>query len=264
MTATSNQVWNFNNLSWRYSVGNGEGTNGLNFATAADPRLPVCVGNDAVCRANRRHADRRATTSRRPLHVQLVWPARESSVAITSGMEARMIEAEAQLRAQNTAGALATLNAARATVTGLTPLVDAGTDAARVNQLFRERAIWLFGRGYRVGDMRRLIRQYGRTRRAGLPDRRVAQGRQLRHRRELPGAAGRAEQPERPGRTDLHGSQRLTTGDSDERQTALRKQRRLLFSTHLPNAGRTRTSRASSAGCAVVRRDVRQRRLDEE
>ena len=74
-----------------------------------------------------------------------------------------MIEAEAQLRAQNTAGALATLNAARATVTALTPLVDAGTEPARVNQLFRERAIWLFGRGYRLGDMRRLIRQYGRT-----------------------------------------------------------------------------------------------------
>ena len=33
-TATSNQVWNLNNLSWRYSVGNGEGTNGVNFATA--------------------------------------------------------------------------------------------------------------------------------------------------------------------------------------------------------------------------------------
>ena len=49
-TTNSNQMWNFNNLSWRYSVGNGEGTNGVNFATAADPRLPVCVGNDAVCR----------------------------------------------------------------------------------------------------------------------------------------------------------------------------------------------------------------------
>ena len=74
-----------------------------------------------------------------------------------------MIEAEAQLAAGNAPGALATLNAARTTVTGLTPLVDAGTADARVNQLFRERAIWLFGRGYRLGDMRRLIRQYGRT-----------------------------------------------------------------------------------------------------
>lgn len=161
-TTNSNQMWNFNNLAWRYSVGNGEGTNGINFATAADPRLPVCVGNDAVCKANGVTRTTRDDLTA-PLHVQLVWPIRESSVALTSGIEARMIEAEAQLAAQNTAGALATLNAARTTVTGLTPLVDAGSAAARVNQLFRERAIWLFGRGYRLGDMRRLVRQYGRT-----------------------------------------------------------------------------------------------------
>jgi hypothetical protein len=161
-TTNSNQVWNFNNLSWRYSVGNSEGTNGVNFATAADPRLPVCVGNDAVCRTNGVTRSTRDDLTA-PLHVQLVWPIRESSVAITSGIEARMIEAEAQLAAGNAAGALATLNAARTTVTGLTPLVDAGTTDARVNQLFRERAIWLFGRGYRLGDLRRLIRNYGRS-----------------------------------------------------------------------------------------------------
>ncbi|HEX8358988.1 MAG TPA: RagB/SusD family nutrient uptake outer membrane protein [Longimicrobium sp.] len=78
-------------------------------------------------------------------------------------MEARLIEAEAQLRAGNAAGSLATLNALRTTVTGLTPLADAGTDAGRVDQLFRERAFWNFGRGHRVGDLRRLIRQYGRA-----------------------------------------------------------------------------------------------------
>jgi hypothetical protein len=161
-TATSNQVWNFNNLAWRYSVGNGEGTNGVNFATAADPRLPVCVGGDAVCRTNGVTRTTRDDLTA-PLHVQLLWPIRESSVALTSGIEARMIEAEAQLRAQNVAGALAILNAARTTVTGLQPLTDAGTDPARVNQLFRERAIWLFGRGYRLGDMRRLVRQYNRA-----------------------------------------------------------------------------------------------------
>jgi starch-binding outer membrane protein, SusD/RagB family len=161
-TATSNQVWNFNNLSRRYSIGNSEGTNGVNFAAAADPRLPVCIGGDAVCRTNGVTLTTRDDLTS-PIHVQLVWPVRESSVALTSGLEARMIEAEAALRAQNTAGALTILNAARATVTGLTPLVDAGSTDARVNQLFRERAIWLFGRGYRLGDMRRLIRQYNRT-----------------------------------------------------------------------------------------------------
>lgn len=167
-TTNSNQFWNFNNLAWRYSVGNGEGTNGVNFATAADPRLPVCVGGDQVCRNNSVTRTTRDDLTA-PLHVQLVWPIRESSVAITSGMEARMIEAEAQLRAQNPSGALTTLNTARATVTGLTSLGDAGNETARVTQLFRERAIWLFGRGYRVGDMRRLIKHYGRTAEAVFP-----------------------------------------------------------------------------------------------
>jgi starch-binding outer membrane protein, SusD/RagB family len=92
----------------------------------------------------------------------MLWTVAETPVAIVSGVEARMLEAEAQLRAQNAAGALATLNAARTTVAGLTPLTDAGTDAARVDQLFRERAFWLFGRGNRTGDLRRLIRQYQR------------------------------------------------------------------------------------------------------
>jgi hypothetical protein len=161
-TATSNQMWNFNNLSWRYSVGNSEGTNGINFASAGDPRLPVCEGGDAVCRTNGVTRTQRDDLTR-PLLVQLVWPLRESPVGITSGIEARMIEAEAALRAQNAAGALTILNAARTTVTGLVPLVDAGTADARINQLFRERAIWLFGRGYRLGDMRRLVRQYNRS-----------------------------------------------------------------------------------------------------
>ncbi|MFL5532171.1 MAG: hypothetical protein ACJ8BC_09400, partial [Gemmatimonadales bacterium] len=31
-----------------------------------------------------------------------------------------------------------------------------------VDQLFAERAFWLYATGHRLGDMRRLIRQYGR------------------------------------------------------------------------------------------------------
>jgi hypothetical protein len=29
--------------------------------------------------------------------------------------------------------------------------------------MFRERAFWLFSTGHRLGDLRRLVRQYGRT-----------------------------------------------------------------------------------------------------
>jgi starch-binding outer membrane protein, SusD/RagB family len=162
ITATSNQMWNFNNLARRYSVSTGEGTNGLNFATANDPRLPICEGGDAACRAiGVTQATRDDLT--RPFYVQRIWPARETSVSIVGGIEARLIEAEAQLRAQNFVGSLATLNAARATVTGLTPLVPATTDAARADQLFRERAFWLFSTGHRVGDLRRLVKQYTRA-----------------------------------------------------------------------------------------------------
>lgn len=161
-TATSNNIWSLNNSNRRYSVSALEGTNGVNFATANDPRVPICLGGDVACRAVGVTNTRRDDQSASPLHVQLLWPARESSVAIVSGIEARIIEAEAQLRTPNPSGALATLNAARTTVTGLTPLTDAGTDAARVDQLFRERAFWLFSTGHRVGDLRRLIRQYSR------------------------------------------------------------------------------------------------------
>ncbi len=167
-TATSNTYWSLNNIAGRYSVSTREGTNGLDFATANDPRVPTCQGNDAVCKligATRSNRDDLST----PLWVQRIWPARESSVAIISGQEARLIEAEAQLAAGNTAGSLATLNALRATFTGLAPLADAGTPAARVDQLFRERAFTLFGRGTRTGDMRRLIRQYGRATESVFP-----------------------------------------------------------------------------------------------
>jgi hypothetical protein len=41
--------------------------------------------------------------------------------------------------------------------------VDPGTADARLNLLFREKAFWTFSRGQRLGDLRRLIRQYGRT-----------------------------------------------------------------------------------------------------
>lgn len=163
-TTSQNVFWLFNTSSRRYSVGNSEGTNGLNFATANDPRVPVCLGGSTGCVTNRNRDD-----LGQPFHVQRIWTTASDSVAIIQGLEARMIEAEAQLLAGDTTASLNTLNAARATVTGLTPLVDAGSTAARVDQLFRERAFWLFGRGHRVGDLRRLIRQYSRPANAVFP-----------------------------------------------------------------------------------------------
>jgi hypothetical protein len=158
-TSRDNAIWDLNNNARRYTVSAGEGGVGINFATANDPRVPACAGGSAACRAagvtQSRVFDSGSTI---PLHVQLIWPTRESPVTIISGVEARLIEAEAQLRAGNATGSLATLNQLRTTVTGLTPLTLAATPEARVDQLFRERAFWLFSRGHRLGDLRRLVR----------------------------------------------------------------------------------------------------------
>jgi hypothetical protein len=161
-TTWTNQFWSLNLNSGRYSVSEKEGTNGMNFVSAKDPRVPVCETKEAACKAigaTRTNRDDLTT----PLNIFMSWAGREQAVPVMQGVDARMIEAEAKLKAGDAPGALATLNAARATVAGLTPLADAGTAAARVDQLFRERAFWQFGRGYRTGDMRRLVRQYGRT-----------------------------------------------------------------------------------------------------
>ena len=90
--------------------------------------------------------------------------------------DAPLIQAEAQLKAGRPDQMIETLNALRAAAqrlgtvttpttgaTALRPLADPGTEEGRVNLLFREKAFWTFRRGQRLGDLRRLVRQYGRT-----------------------------------------------------------------------------------------------------
>lgn len=152
-----NQIWSLNSATvGRYVVAEQEGGNGLNFRTAADPRLPVT------------NAGRLAFDSNTPLWVQGVY-GRTSSVTIASGLEALLITAEAALKANNTTAWLTALNQARATRTDLPALTDPGTADARVNLMFRERAFWMFSTGHRLGDLRRMIRQYGRAANAVFP-----------------------------------------------------------------------------------------------
>jgi hypothetical protein len=54
-------------------------------------------------------------------------------------------------------------------VAGLAPLPDPGTPDTRVDLVFRERAYWLFLTGHRQGDLRRLVRWYGRDPRTVYP-----------------------------------------------------------------------------------------------
>jgi hypothetical protein len=151
-TATSNALYRLNISERRYTVADRDGGNGLNFATAGDPRVPV---GPRVAKGG--------FDSNTDLFRQNIWTAFESPATIMTGVEARLIEAEAQLQAGSTTQWLATLNTLRTTVNGLAALTDPGTAAARVDLQFRERAFWLFSTGHRLGDLRRLIRQYTRS-----------------------------------------------------------------------------------------------------
>ena len=171
IVAGDNQIWGLNSSARRYTVGDLEGTNGLNYRSANDPRIPTRRGPDRIF------------DTAFPLQVlrQGIW-GRESRVKIASGVEARLIEAESALQAGDATTWLAKLNQVRANATLLpvpvdtsyrpvagtllAPLADPGVsagDSLRIALLFRERAFWMYGTGHRLGDMRRLLRQYGRT-----------------------------------------------------------------------------------------------------
>jgi hypothetical protein len=127
----------------RYSIADGEGTNGLRYTTPQfDPE---------------RFGDRKAPNP------------------LATGAEARLIEAEALLVAGDTAGALAIHNTLRASpplyfapVNETRPIAKAyeplpalaDTDVTNaggaVNLHFKERAFWLWLSGHRLGDLRRL------------------------------------------------------------------------------------------------------------
>ncbi|HEX9893173.1 MAG TPA: hypothetical protein VGA78_04585 [Gemmatimonadales bacterium] len=140
-----------------YSVPTGEGTNGLDYSTAADPRVPVLntglSRNDGVT----------------PMTQFRKYTSQADPVIHASGIEARLIEAEAALKAGDAAGWLTTLNAIRTTVTGLGPLADPGSADARVDLTFRERAFWMYLTAHRLGDLRRLVRQYSRAAESVFP-----------------------------------------------------------------------------------------------
>ncbi|HUQ81419.1 MAG TPA: RagB/SusD family nutrient uptake outer membrane protein [Gemmatimonadaceae bacterium] len=152
----NNGIWNYTANTFAFSVPDREGRNGLPYLSAKDPRLEVVA-------TGQRGFDR-AT----PFNLQLKYADLAADVQLASGTEARLVQAEAAFRAGTPAAALAILNTLRASA-GLTALTDPGSDAARADLLFRERAFWMWGTAHRLGDMRRLVRQYGRVQSAVFP-----------------------------------------------------------------------------------------------
>jgi starch-binding outer membrane protein, SusD/RagB family len=136
----------FNN--GEFGVEDQEGGNGLPYVSAADPRVP---GDSGIASDN---------------NTETWFPSKyasfEASVPLADYVEAQLIVAESELQATQYSAMAQRLNDLRDLV-GLGSLATPGNLDAAVDQLFTERAFWLYATGHRLGDMRRLIRQYGRT-----------------------------------------------------------------------------------------------------
>jgi hypothetical protein len=183
LTGGNNILWSQPISSNRYVVGDSLQKNdrsivvknAIPFFSAKDPRVPAAY---KISKGDTVKAQDGGTFV---LEADNLF-GQTSPVALVSGLDARLLEAEASLAAGDPAGMMTKLNALRAapqlltpaspTATGTHPglttpvmaaLADPGTKVGRENLLFREKAFWTFSRGQRLGDLRRLIREYGRN-----------------------------------------------------------------------------------------------------
>src|SRR5215217_87703 len=171
----NNAFFAFNYLESRFTVSENEGTNGLPFVTLDDPRAPVFFGGD-VLGENYEFGFDGST----PLYFTTKYSDYKSPIPLAIGAEARLIEAEAALKAGDAGTFLAKLNLARAAAPTYPAVPDAASPArespdpltaadvpaslaGRIDLLFRERALTLFLTGHRIGDLRRLTYQYLRS-----------------------------------------------------------------------------------------------------
>lgn len=150
-----------------------EGTNGLPFISSNDPRSSWVAATPNKYDLQRYRPARYATTG-------------DSPIVLASGIEARLIEAEAALQggggdwldilntlrtdgtftaqpnAEDSTKTDTLWHAGTGGVAGLAPLSDPGDLEGQVDLIFAERGFWLFLTGHRQGDLRRLVREYGR------------------------------------------------------------------------------------------------------
>jgi hypothetical protein len=148
--------WGFEDfVLGRRGVADREGGTGLDFVSAADPRVPTDSLDTALDGVT-------------ILYGIGKYPDGGAPIVIASGVEARLIEAEAALNAGDPGTWLTRLNQLRQIV-ALPDTTDPGSDAGRIDLTFRERAFWLFATGHRLGDLRRLVRVYGRPAESVFP-----------------------------------------------------------------------------------------------
>jgi len=189
-TTIVNDVYDWMLATPNFGPADKEGRNGLDYVSSKDPRIKVDASKT------------RPGQDGTPIWLTQMYPRGDSPVPLATGIEARLIEAENLLATNDASGWLGKLNAARTTVAGLTPLTDPGSTAARVDLLFRERAFWLYFTSHRVGDLRRLVRQYGRAPETVWPTGTYFKGGVYGADQNLPPSQAERNNPEYKGCTD--------------------------------------------------------------
>ena len=172
-TTVDNEWWILGPSVKRYSLGDsvdvsGPVLNATPFVSLKDPRVLVDKSVSGVTGQDN------STIFNWPT----VLSGRDAPLPIATGIDARLVEAEAKLQSGDYSGMVATLNALRGTsqtigtfVVPVLPLITTvpATKDDAINLLFREKALWQFGRGVRMDDLRRLVRQYGRPQNQVFP-----------------------------------------------------------------------------------------------
>jgi hypothetical protein len=162
-TTFDNEWWIMGTSVKRYTLGDsiniaGPIANAIPFARLNDPRVKVlnsgAPGEDNVT-----------------IFIDQGNWGRDDPIPPLSGIDARLVEAEARLQANDIAGMMTILNALRTApqtlglfkIAAMSALATPPDKTTATDLFFREKALWQFERGFRMGDLRRLVRQYGRT-----------------------------------------------------------------------------------------------------
>lgn len=159
----------------RYGVADIKGGVGMPWRSVLDPRTPFT-------RFPLTPSPNRGFDGVTPQFDQLRYTDEKAAITLATGLEARLINAEAALSRGDTVAFMATLNALRAappayilagvqntTVPGdqprpvdpMTALATPASSTAAVDLLFNERGRWLWATGHRLNDLRRLVRPIG-------------------------------------------------------------------------------------------------------
>ena len=163
-TTFDNEWWVMGPSVKRYNAGDsvdvaGRILNAIPFAELGDPR--VIVSHKGVGAGEDGHSDYYEVDN---------W-GRDDPIPVASGIDAQLIVAEAKLQTGDIAGMMGILNALRTSpqvigvfkIPVMAPLPMPPDKATATNVFFREKALWQFERGYRMDDLRRMVRQYGLT-----------------------------------------------------------------------------------------------------